>query len=87
MQTALETLLTDDRPIIGVSQDSCGPEGSIQLSVNDTQESTDGNNQTYQLLQVCLFGHWSYVCGNGFHNNNADRMVALYQLGCTKGGW
>ena len=86
MQTALETLLTD-RPIIGVSLDSCEPEGSIQLSVNDTQESIDGNNQTYQLLQVCLFGHWSYVCGNGFHNNNADRMVALYQLGCTKGGW
>ena len=85
MQTAVETLLSD-RPVIGVLLDCCEPEGSIQLAVNDTQEYIDGNNQMYQLLQVCLFGHWSYVCGNGFHNNKADRMVTLYQLGCTKGG-
>ena len=67
--------------------DSCEPEGSIQLSVNDTdQEYIDSNNQKYHLLQVCLFGHWSYVCGSGFGNNNNDRRVALNQLGCTKGG-
>ena len=60
-------------------------EGSIQLAVNNSQES---NGQTYYLLQVCLFGHWSYVCGVKFGNGDAapDRNVALYQLGCTQGG-
>ena len=64
--------------------DSCEPEGSIQLAVNDPQEYIDSNNQMYHLLQVCLFGHWSYVCSNGF--GIGDRRVALYQLGCTQGG-
>ena len=49
----------------------------MQLAVNETI-------QTYHLLQVCLFGHWSYVCGTKF--GNGDRLVALYQLGCTQGG-
>ena len=68
--------------------ESCEPEGSIQLAVNDTQKYTDSNNQTYHLLQVCLFGHWSYVCGNNFgHGPTAtDRNVALIQLGCVSGG-
>ena len=67
-----------------VALDSCEPEGSIQLAVNDTQEYIDSNNQTYHLLQVCLFGHWSYVCGHFY--GTLDKPVTLYQLGCTKGG-
>ena len=68
--------------------ESCEPEGSIQLAVNDTQEYIDSNNQTYHLLQVCLFGHWSYVCSNGFGHasSSTDRNVALFQLGCVSGG-
>ena len=63
--------------------DSCESEGSIQLAVNNTQKY---NGQTYQLLQVCLFGHWSYVCSNGFSNLGLDSAITLYQLGCTNGG-
>ena len=61
--------------------DSCEPEGSIQLAMNTTREFKD---QTYHLLQVCLFGHWSYVHSKGF--SKSDKAIALYQLGCTKGG-
>ena len=78
---AVKTFVTDRFCLLALV--SCEPDGRLQLAESDTQEY---NDQTYQLLQVCLFGHWSYVCGSGFGNNNADRMVALYQLGCTQGG-
>ena len=35
----------------------------------------------YRLLQVCLFGHWSYVCGDALQER--DENVVLNQLGCS----
>ena len=58
----------------------CSPDGSIRLSPGDD----DVHDETYRLLQVCLFGHWSYVCGDLF--SQQDRNVVLNQLGCSDGG-
>ena len=45
------------------------------------------NNKTYRLVQVCLFGHWSYICSMGF-TSIADKNVTWNQLGleCAAGG-
>ena len=67
--------------------DSCEIDGSARL--NHTGEHIYNKSQ-YQLLQVCLFGHWSYVCSNsGFGNSirgTRNMNVTLYQLGCVNGG-
>ena len=38
----------------------------------------------YHLLQMCLFGQWSYVCEFGF--DEIDLNVTLHQIGYTGGG-
>ena len=64
---------------------SCAVEyakGSVRLDPQDS--GVKYYSKTYYLLQVCLFGQWSYVCNNQF--GDADLSVALHQLGNTGGG-
>ena len=56
-------------------------EGSIRLDPQDSGKISNG--KTYYLLQVCLFGQWSYVCSTWF--SSGDLSVALHQLGSTRG--
>ena len=56
-------------------------EGRIRLDPQDSGRINSG--KTYRLLQVCLFGQWSYVCKEGF--DAVDRSVALHQLEHTGG--
>ena len=60
---------------------SCAVEGSIRLDPQDSGRNID--SKMYYLLQVCLFGQWSYVCSASF--DDADLSVALHQLGSTHG--
>ena len=57
---------------------SCAVDGTIRMA----PEVVDASN--YRLLQVCLFGEWSYVCS--FRFNNIALNVTLHQLGYTGGG-
>ena len=59
---------------------TCAVEGNVQIDLED-----DGEGESYNgLLQVCLFGQWTYVCNVGF--DGTDLNVALHQLGYTAGG-
>ena len=57
-------------------------EGSTRLDPQDSGRNI--SNNMYYLLQVCLFGQWSYVCSDSFDDN--DLSVALHQLGSIQGG-
>ena len=64
-----------------IALDSCGEEGN--LTIGEVAPAYKNNSDSYHLLRVCLFGHWSYVCHNNF--NGFDGSIVLYQLGCGGG--
>ena len=59
---------------------TCAVEGNVRI---DPQGSGEGASYD-GLLQVCLFGQWTYVCT--FEFDNTDLNVTLHQLGYTGGG-
>ena len=61
---------------------TCAVEGNVQIDPEDDEQMYEG--ASYRLLQVCLFGQWSYVCEFDF--DAVDLNVALHQLGYTGGG-
>ena len=64
--------------IIIIALDSCREEGNLTIG-----EVAKNSSDSYHLLKVCLFGHWSYVCHSRF--NNVDSSIVLHQLGCDSG--
>ena len=64
-----------------IALDSCREEGD--LTIDEIAPAYMNSGDSYHLLKVCLFGHWSYVCHNRF--NGFDRSIVLYQLGCESG--
>ena len=62
----------------------CDVDGDIRLDFVEDGE-TD-NHREYRLIQVCLFGQWSYVCNWDFGHEDVDSSVVLQQLQCQNGG-
>ena len=63
---------------------SCDVDGDIRLDF--VQNGTTVNKREYRLIQVCLFGQWSYVCHWDFDHQAVDSSVVLQQLQCQNGG-
>ena len=62
--------------------ETCESDGSVQL---DSLSGGPGHTHS-KLVQVCLFGHWSYVCGPYYDGGIPYKTsVALYQAGCSGG--
>ena len=62
----------------------CDGDGDIRLDFVEDGETV--NQREYRLIQVCLFGQWSYVCSWNFDHQNVDSNVVLQQLQCQNGG-
>ena len=62
----------------------CDVDGDIRLDF--VQNGTTVNQREYRLIQVCLFGQWSYVCNWEFDYQDVDSNVVLQQLQCQSGG-
>ena len=62
----------------------CDADGDIRLNFAENVETV--NQREYRLIQVCLFGQWSYVCNWGFGHQGVDSNVVLQQLQCQNGG-
>ena len=62
----------------------CDVDGDIRLDY--VQNGETENQREYRLIQVCLFGQWSYVCNWIFDHQDVDSNVVLQQLQCQNGG-
>ena len=62
----------------------CKVDGDIRLDLVD--DGRMSNQKLYRLIQVCLFGQWSYVCNWEFDHQDVDSSVVLQQLQCQSGG-
>ena len=62
----------------------CDVDGDIRLDF--VQNGTTVNQREHRLIQVCLFGQWSYVCNWDFGHEEVDSNVVLQQLQCQNGG-
>ena len=62
----------------------CDIDGDIRLDFVEDVETV--NEREYRLIQVCLFGQWSYVCNWDFGHQDVDSSVVLQQLQCQNGG-
>ena len=62
----------------------CDVDGDIRLDFAQNGETV--NQREYRLIQVCLFGQWSYVCNWIFDHQDVDSSVVLQQLQCQNGG-
>ena len=62
----------------------CDVDGDIRLDFVEDGETV--NQREYRLIQVCLFGQWSYVCNWNFDHQAVDSSVVLQQLQCQSGG-
>ena len=65
---------------------SCDVDGDIRLDFAENVETDLDNQREYRLIQVCLFGQWSYVCNWAFDHEDVDSSVVLQQLQCQNGG-
>ena len=63
---------------------SCDVDGDIRLDFVQNEETV--SKREYRLIQVCLFGQWSYVCNWDFDYQDVDNNVVLQQLQCHNGG-
>ena len=63
----------------------CDVDGDIRLDFTQNGE-TDNQMREFRLVQVCLFGEWSYVCNWEFDYQDVDNNVLLQQLQCQNGG-
>ena len=64
----------------------CDVDGDIRLDFVEDGEIDMDKQREYRLVQVCLFGQWSYVCNWIFGHQDADSSVVLQQLQCQNGG-
>ena len=55
------------------------PNGIAGVCQGGTIQLVSGQSEGTGLVQVCLDGSWTYVCGSGW--SNADAAVACRQLG------
>ena len=62
----------------------CVVDWDIRLDFVEDGEKV--NQREYRLIQVCLFGQWSYVCNWDFGHQDVDSSVVLQQLQCRSGG-
>ena len=62
----------------------CDADGDIRLDFAENVETV--NQKEYRLIQVCLFGQWSYVCNWNFDHQDVDSSVVLQQFQCQNGG-
>ena len=62
----------------------CHVDGDIRLDF--VEDGKIVNQREYRLIQVCLFGQWSYVCNWEFGYQDVDSNVVLQQLQCQNGG-
>ena len=58
----------------------CDVDGDIRLDFAQNGETV--NQREYRLIQVYLFGQWSYVCNWIFDHQDVDSSVVLQQLQC-----
>ena len=64
----------------------CDVDGDIRLDFVEHGETDNQTEREYRLIQVCLFGQWSYVCNWEFDHQDVDSSVVLQQLRCQSGG-
>ena len=64
----------------------CDVDGDIRLDFVEDGETDNQTEREYRLIQVCLFGQWSYVCNWEFDHQDVDSSVVLQQLRCQSGG-
>ena len=62
----------------------CDADGDIRLDFAENVEIV--KQREYRLIQVCIFGQWSYVCNWNFDHKTVDSSVVLQQLQCPNGG-